>query len=51
VKTSGLNVRIDPKLKEGAQKAARLDQRTLQSLVAGLLTEYCERVGTLKGRR
>jgi hypothetical protein len=51
VKTSDINVRVSPKLKEAARKAAELDQRTLSSLIERLLTEYCERVGTLKERK
>jgi hypothetical protein len=51
VKTADLNIRISPKLKEAARKAAVLDQRTLSSLIERLLTEHCQRVGTLKGRQ
>lgn len=51
MKTKDLNVRISPKLKEAAPRAAEMDQRTLSSLVERLLTEHCERVGTLKATR
>jgi hypothetical protein len=47
VKTADVNIRIEPKLKAAAQKAAALDDRTLSSLIQKLLREYCERVGTL----
>jgi hypothetical protein len=36
------------KLKEAVRKAAQLDQRTLSSLIERLLTEHCQKVGTLK---
>jgi hypothetical protein len=51
VKTADLNIRISPRLKEAARKAAEMDQRTLSSLVERLLTEHCRKAGTLKGRR
>jgi hypothetical protein len=50
VKTADVNIRITPKLKEAARKAAQLDQRTLSSLIERLLMEHCQKVGTLKGR-
>jgi hypothetical protein len=50
VKTADLNIRITPKLKEAARKAAEMDQRTLSSLIERLLTEHCHEVGTLKRR-
>jgi hypothetical protein len=50
VKTADVNIRITPKLKEAARKAAQLDQRTLSSLIERLLTEHCQKVGTLKRR-
>jgi hypothetical protein len=49
VKTADLNIRISPKLKEAARKAAELDQRTLSSLIERLLTEHCRKAGTLRG--
>src|SRR5262249_40679082 len=51
VKTADLNIRISPRLKEAARKAAEMDQRTLSSLIERLLTEHCRRAGTLKGQR
>jgi hypothetical protein len=38
------------KLKEAVGKAAQLDERTLSSLIERLLTEHCQKVGTLKRR-
>ena len=46
--TAEINVRINPKLKTAAQKAAKLDSRSLSSLIEKLLTEHCGKVGTLK---
>jgi hypothetical protein len=51
VKTETVILRIEPKLKEAARKAAKLDQRTLSGLIERLLTEHCRKAGTLKGRR
>ena len=51
VKTDEMNIRVSPDLKEAARKAATKEQRTLSSLVERLLTEHCEKAGTLKRRR
>jgi hypothetical protein len=51
VKTADIILRTTPKLKEAARKAAELDQRTLSSLIERLLTEHCQKVGTLKRRQ
>ena len=48
MKTAEINIRINPKLKAAAQKAAALDQRTLSGLIERLLTEHCSQVGTFK---
>jgi predicted HicB family RNase H-like nuclease len=48
LKTAELNVRISPRLKEVAQKAAERDQRSLSSLIERLIVEHCERVGLLR---
>src|SRR6266540_3945602 len=50
LKTADVNIWITPKQKEAARKAAQLDQRTLSSLIERLLTEHCQKVGTLKRR-
>jgi hypothetical protein len=49
-------MRIDPVLKDAAEKAAADDRRSLSSLVEKLLTDYCREHGFLmdepkKGRR
>jgi hypothetical protein len=41
-KTAQLNLRIDSKLKEDAQKAAAEDHRPLGSLVSHLLANHCK---------
>jgi len=46
-KTATLNLRIDPGLKEMADKAAAADQRSLTSLIEKLLTDYLRRRGFL----
>jgi hypothetical protein len=51
VRTTEINLRVSPKLKEAARKAAEKDQRTLSSLIERLLTEHCRKAGTLKGRQ
>jgi predicted HicB family RNase H-like nuclease len=51
VKTDEMNIRVSPELKEAARRAAAKEQRTLSSLVERLLTEHCEKAGTLKKRR
>jgi hypothetical protein len=51
VQTEELDVHIRSRLKEAAQKAAVMDQRTLSSLVVHLLTQYCREAGTLKEGR
>jgi len=51
VKTGVVNLRISPKLKEAARKAAELDSRTLSGLIERLLTEHCRRAGTLKAKK
>lgn len=47
-KTAQINLRIDPALKEAAEKAAVEDQRSLTSLVEKLLTEHLKAKGYLK---
>jgi hypothetical protein len=55
-RSTQFNMRIDPVLKEAAEKAAADDRRSLSSLVEKLLTDYCREHGFLvdepkKGRR
>jgi hypothetical protein len=40
LKTAQLNLRIDPSLKEAAEKAAADDNRSLTSLIEKLLTDH-----------
>ncbi len=40
VRTASIGIRIEPGLKEVAEKAARDDRRTLASLVEKALVEY-----------
>jgi len=48
-RSAQFNMRIDPHLKEAAEKAAADDRRSLSSLVEKLLTDYCRELGYLKG--
>jgi hypothetical protein len=48
MRTTQVNLRISPKRKEAARKAADKDQRTLTGLIERLLTEHCRKAGTLK---
>jgi hypothetical protein len=47
-KTATLNLRIDPRIKAAADKAAADDQRSLTSLIEKLLTDYLRKKGYLK---
>ena len=44
-KTTTLNLRIDPALKEAAQIAALRDHRSVANLVELLIRHHCEKVG------
>lgn len=44
-KTSIVQLRIRPSLKEAAEKAAAEDQRSLTSLIEKLLTDYLKKAG------
>ncbi|WP_264047992.1 toxin-antitoxin system HicB family antitoxin [Methylobacterium flocculans] len=48
-KTATLNLRIDPELKETAERAAADDQRSLTSLVEKLLSDHLKANGYLGG--
>jgi predicted HicB family RNase H-like nuclease len=41
-KTANFNLRMDPKLKADAEKAAAEDRRSLASLTAALLARHCK---------
>lgn len=47
LKTAQVNLRIDPILKEAADKAAAEDQRSLTSLIEKLLTDFLKKNGHL----
>jgi hypothetical protein len=47
LKSATLNLRIDPKLKEAAEKAAADDRRSLTTLVEKLLADYLRKKGYL----
>lgn len=48
-KSAILNMRIDPALKEAAERAAAAERRTMTSLVEYLLDAYLRERGYLKG--
>lgn len=44
-KTETLNLRVDPRVKEAAKIAAKLDHRSVANLVEILIYQHCEKVG------
>lgn len=44
-KTSTLNLRIDPLLKEAAKVAAQIEHRSIANLIEVLIRKHCEEVG------
>ena len=51
-KTSHVSLRLDPELKQNAEKAARDDRRSLSSLAEVLLARHCkEREGDAEARQ
>jgi predicted HicB family RNase H-like nuclease len=50
-KTAQFNMRMDPELKELAEKAAAADRRSLSSLIEKLLEDYCRVHGFFKPER
>ncbi|HNN90716.1 hypothetical protein [Haliangium sp. UPWRP_2] len=46
-KTAAIGVRVDPKIKEAAERAAAEDHRSVASLLEKLLTEYLTEKGYL----
>jgi hypothetical protein len=46
-KSATLNLRIDPKLKEAAERAASDDRRSLTTLIEKLLADYLRKKGYL----
>ena len=47
-KTAAIGVRVDPKIKEAAERAAADDHRSVASLLEKLLTEYLTEKGYLR---
>ena len=47
LKSTTLNLRIEPELKHAAEKAAADDRRSLTSLIEKLLAEYLRKKGYL----
>jgi len=50
-KTTQYYMRMDPEVKEAAERAASDDRRSLASLIDKLLTDYCLEHGYLKKPR
>jgi hypothetical protein len=48
IKTAQVNLRIDPKLKAAAEKAAADDNRSLTSLIEKLLLDYLKKAAQKK---
>ena len=46
-KTTQYNLRMDPEVKQAAEKAAAQDRRSLSSLIETLLVDYCRKRGLL----
>ena len=51
LKAKTLNLRIEPALKDAAEKAAAADRRSLTSLIEKLLADYLRKEGYLKTGR
>jgi hypothetical protein len=47
-RTANIGLRVEPDLKEAAERAATDDHRSVASLLEKLLTEHLEREGYLK---
>jgi hypothetical protein len=50
IKTAQVNLRLEPALKEAAEKAAEADRRSLTSLVEKLLVDHLRTTGFLPAR-
>jgi hypothetical protein len=48
IKTEQVNLRLEPKLKEAAAKAAKDDARSLTSLIEKLLRDHLKQKGYLR---
>ena len=45
VRTASIGIRVEPDLKEAAERAAKDDRRTVASLIEKVLTEWLETKG------
>jgi hypothetical protein len=45
MKTTQINLQIEPELKAAAEKAAAVDNRSLAELIEKLLADYCKKRG------
>jgi len=48
VKTHPLGFRVDPEIKEGLEKAARADRRSVSNLIEGILRGWLEERGFMQ---
>ena len=46
-RTASIGIRVEPTLKDAAEKAARDDRRTVASLIEKVMTEWLEAQGYL----
>jgi hypothetical protein len=44
-KTTTLNLRVEPSIKEAIQIAAQRDQRSVANMIEVLIRQHCEQVG------
>ena len=44
-KTTTLNLRVDPAIKEAIREAAHLDNRSIANMIEVLIRQHCEEVG------
>ena len=47
-RTASIGIRVEPDLKEAAEKAAKDDHRTVASLIEKVLTEWLEQNGYMQ---
>lgn len=45
LKTAIMNLRVEPRIKSAAEKAAKKAHRSVTSLIEVLVLEYCEKIG------
>ncbi len=50
-RSTNLNLRISPEVKDALKEAATLDHRSLNNMVEFLIIEHCKKIGVeLKGK-